>query len=453
MGILYLASALRARLGGDVEVSYRDMRLERELPEALAAEIAGRYDLVGISALNCEAEVVRALAKALRVSSPAAVIAMGGPYARNASAADMADMDWVFCGEADRSFPQAVEAHFFGRGGLGSVPGLTWRVAPEGPLTANGGEDYITDLDTLPLPAWDLVPFDTYARRHNMNGSLRAARYAPLFTSRGCPYRCNYCHNLFGKTTRWRSAESVLGEIELLKSRYGVNEFQIIDDIYNLDKRRMRGIAAEIIRRYGRRELFFTFPNGVRGDILDTADLPLLRDMGVYDITFAIETASPRLQKLINKNLDVAKVGRAMDAAAAAGISVKGFFMLGFPTETAAELESTVRFALESRLTIAHFFFVMPQPGTPLHALAERESPTALQQATLGDYYEKKSWYERAYGFDLDRLRRDAVYRFYLRPGRLLRVLRRTNFKQLLLGEWRFFKLIAKAGGEKGTAQ
>ena len=455
LGILYLAAALRSHFGEQVKIAFRDLRLNREAAEGPAAEIAGKYDLVGISALNCEAESAHSLAAALRALSPDTVIALGGPYARSEPGLAMAAgcFDWIFHGEADLTLPRAVEARFFGRGDPGSVPGLTWRANRGAPFISNGGNAAAPDLDALPMPAWDLVPFDLYARRHNMNGTLRARRYAPLFTSRGCPYRCNYCHDIFGKTTRWRSPENVLAEIDLLKNKHGVEEFQIVDDIYNLNRRRMREIAQKVIARHGRRRLSFTFPNGVRGDIMDPADLPLLREMGVYDMTVAVETASPRLQKLINKDLDLGRVSRTIDAATAAGISMKAFFMLGFPTETREELESTVRFAVDSKLTIAYFFSVMPQEGTPLYDLAKRESPQALEKMRSDHYYSGQSWYELAYNVDMARLRWNAVFRFYLRPGRLLRVLRRSNLNQILLGEWQFLNLVLLSRWRGKTAR
>jgi len=455
LGILYLAAALRRHFGGQVDVAYRDMNLCMETPEKVAAEIAGKYDLAGISALTLEADAAHSLAGAIRTLSPDTVIALGGPYARSARGSIMAkgDFDWIFHGEADLTFPRAVEARFFVDGDLSSVPGLTWRAVPDGPYLSNDGDSPAADLDALPLPAWDLAPLDAYARRHNMNGTLRARRYAPLFTSRGCPYRCSYCHDIFGRKTRFRSPDNVLAEIDLLKNRYGVKEFQIIDDIFNLDRRRMREIAEKIIARHGRRRLFFTFPNGVRGDIIILGDLPLLRDMGVYDMGVAVETASPRLQKLINKGIDLGRIHRTVEAAVRAGISVKGFFMLGFPTETREELEATIRFAVESKLSIAYFFSVIPQHGTPLHVLAESESREALAKLGLNHYFAGRSWYELAYGVDMSRLRRDALRRFYLRPGRLLRVLRRLDRHQLSMVNWQFFKLLTGLGKKTGGAE
>jgi radical SAM superfamily enzyme YgiQ (UPF0313 family) len=443
LGILYLISSLRARFGAAVEAHYWDLRLFCERPEAFAAKIAGQYDLVGISALNFEAEVSHRLAKALKALSPSTILALGGPYSHSAPerVRETGGFDWIFDGESERTFATAVGRLLAGEADLGGIPGLAWRPSEEAPYVDNGDEDSIADLDTLPMPAWDLVPFDLYASRSNMNGPLRAKRYAPLFTSRGCPYKCHYCHDIFGKRYRWRSAESVLEEIDLLVNRYGVREFEIVDDIYNLHKPRMREIAKGVIERYGRRSLFFCFPNGVRGDIFNLDDLPLLQDMGVYQMCVAIETVTPRLQKLIEKNLDVEHARQVIERAAALGITVRGFFMIGFPTETADEIQRTIQFALDSSLTFAAFFHVVPQQGTPIYDLARGENAQALSDISLKDYFSEKPWYQLAYGVDLPRVQRQALRRFYLTPSRAIRMLRNVPADFLLEGATYFFKL------------
>ena len=93
----------------------------------------------------------------------------------------------------------------------------------------------IADLDSLALPAWDLVDFKEYSKHCSMNAYLHSTPWAIIFTSRACPYQCTYCHNIFGKKFRTRSVEHVLSEIELLVRDHGVREIQIVDDkiVYN----------------------------------------------------------------------------------------------------------------------------------------------------------------------------------------------------------------------------
>src|SRR5690606_7418743 len=101
---------------------------------------------------------------------------------------------------------------------------------------------------------------------------------------------------------------------------------------------------------------------------------------GTYSAAIAIETATPRLQTLIQKNLDPDKAFWAIGELDRRGVAVTGFFMLGFPTETLAEMEATVRFALRAGLTQAYFFRVVPQPETPLYDLAAKENLPALEE-------------------------------------------------------------------------
>lgn len=448
LGILYLASSLRAHFGHEIDVSIHDMRLFRDDADTFADEIvATGFDIVGFSALNFEAEVSQRMAARIKAAAPETILALGGPYAHSsperirASAA----FDWIFDGEAERTFARTIEAWRAGNEDeMRAIPGLTWRKHRNGAYHINGGTDSIQDLDSLPYPAWDLVPFATYAKRPNMNGWLRGRAYAPIFTSRGCPYKCNYCHDIFGKKYRWRSVENVVNEIALLHERYGIDEFQIIDDIFNLHKPRMREIARAIIARFGARRLHFCFPNGVRADILDPEDLPLLRDMGVYQIAVAIETVTPRLQAMVEKHLNIDRVREVVAACAQVGIYTKGFFMLGFPTETREEIEATIQFALDSQLTFAGFYLVVPQEGTPIHALAKREAPEALRQITRKDFYSERSWYQLAYGINLRRIQRVAFRRFFLHPRRAWRIARAVSASSLLTGFVAFLRIATR---------
>ena len=142
-------------------------------------------------------------------------------------------------------------------------------------------------------------------------------------------------------------------EIYLLVDQYGVEEFQIVDDIFNLHKPRLKMIFAGLEQRYGVGKLHFIFPNGLRGDILTEDVVKTLKRGGTYALSLAVETVTPRLQTLIEKDLDIPKTKRFIDLCYQEGILARGFFMLGFPTETKKELLSTIWFALRSHLRSA----------------------------------------------------------------------------------------------------
>lgn len=426
LGLLSIVSCLRERLGDRVEIRFLDAKLKKMNPEAFAADLAWA-DVVGISALNFEADASAAIAAATKALGAEKIVALGGPYAHRREIEILTaqpNFDWVFGGEADRSFPDAVERLLDGGKFDGTIKGMHCREPETGRIVSAPGNDFITDLDALPFPAWDLVEWDEYAGEQTMHVYIKGKRYAPLFTSRGCPYQCSYCHDIFTKKYRWQSAERVLAEIDLLVTKYGVDEFQIIDDIFNLHKPRVKAIMNGVVSKYGAGKLNFCFPNGLRGDILDRELIRTLKDGGAYQITIAVETVTPRLQGLIEKNLNIPKVADFITFCHDEGIAVKGFFMLGFPTESPAELWNTIRFAWKSKLTFASFFTVVPQPGTPLHALAKQENAETLARLRDNGYYMNNSWYTMTYGYPLSLVTRLAYLGFYLKPGRFFRILR-----------------------------
>lgn len=422
LGILYLASSLRQHLGERVSVDALDARLYSLRPDEVA-HAARDADIVGLSAENLEAAATKEIARLIKRQDPAKRVVVGGPWAHHRAAEvlhECPDVDWVFDGESDRVFPEAVGRHLDGRD-FDGVLGMYHRVDRQ--IREPAGTDTIMDLDALPFPAWDLADFKAYDQAEAMNVWRKKRRYGSLFTSRGCPYKCAYCHDIFGKKFRFRSAENVVEEICLLVDRYGVEEFQIVDDIFNLHKPRLVKIFKALEERYGAGKLKFIFPNGLRADILTDDVVRTLARGGTYAVSLAIETVTPRLQTLIQKDLDIPKAKRFIDVCHEEGILTRGFFMLGFPTETRQEIFSTVRFALGSRLTAATFFNVVPQPETPMYDLAQEADADALAQVNQEDYYVGRSWYELATGFPIRRLSSLAFLAFYLlSPTRLLRI-------------------------------
>jgi radical SAM superfamily enzyme YgiQ (UPF0313 family) len=445
LGILYLASSIRRRFNNHVEVRVLDMKLERMHAEGLLPLLrAFKPDVVGMSALNFEAQASYRIAKLVKQVDPKIITAIGGPYALHASAKileETENIDWIFEGPADNTFPEALVRIAKGENLGTDLPGFSRRL-PDGTHHISKVRDFIKDMDSLPMPAWDLVDFDRYSQHPNHAANLKGKRYMPLFTSRGCPYLCSYCHDIFTKNYVYHSAERVVAEIEHLYNNYGVTEFHIEDDIFNLHKPRVHAIMSEVARRWPGK-MKFAFPNGLRGDILDQETVDIMCEAGTYAASIAIETVTPRLQNLTEKYLDVEKAQKAIKMFTDKKIQVTAAFMLGFPTETKEEIKATIDFALRSNLTLAYFFSVIPQPGTPLFDLALKENEPitfAAAKVDSGSYRSFTSWYERVYGYKLSRDIRWANIRFYFHPRRILLIAKLWTPRQL----WRTFKVFVK---------
>jgi radical SAM superfamily enzyme YgiQ (UPF0313 family) len=428
LGILQLAAALREKLRAQVRVHDTGFDMYGAKPppvervQALVRET--RADVVGISALTCERECMAAVAAAAKAARPEATVVVGGPYptAEPEGWRSCAAIDYAVLGEGDIAFPELVR-RVAARESVLPLQGVLGREGVALPAAAPP----VPDLDALPFAAWDLVDLSRYADRRyrNMTGLPARVRYAALSTSRGCPYRCSYCHDVHGKSFRASSPERVLAEIEHLHA-LGVREFHFVDDIFNFDLPRAKAIFNGIVERGLR--IGLTFPNGLRADRLDEEFAVLAARAGCRYAAVAVETASPRLQKLIQKHLNLEKVRQAISWLERAGICVRSFCMLGFPTETEDEMEQTVRYVIGSETSEASFFNVVPYPGSHLHELAEGVAPGVAQDVTLAPFYSEKSFYSQATGKDLSRIRDRAILRFYLSRGRFLKVLWRIPF-------------------------
>jgi anaerobic magnesium-protoporphyrin IX monomethyl ester cyclase len=449
LGLLYLAATLRKTFGSDVEVRLLDLMVEQaRYSDARKVLDEFRPHVVGLSALNWEAEESGRFALMTQNEYPGTIVAIGGPFAHRNTRKICATgvYDWIFDGEADWSFPIACQRWFRGDKTMDDIVGLTWRPAPGDDFTNNSNvllpgdkkpAGVVDDLDAIPLPAWDLIDFNKYAKIRNFMSLLKGQRYATIFTSRGCPFLCTYCHDIFGKRFRFRSPENVAAEVALLKSM-GVDELQIVDDIFNMNPPRMKAVCRAI-EPYN---MHITFPNGLRFDILDEEGCEALVKAGTYAACVAVETITPRLQDLIKKHLKIDKTQQAIRWMDQRGVLVRGFFMLGFPTETREEVEATVDYAVKSGLSQAYFFDVVPQPGTPLYDLAYQENPDALEAQTLQEYNSKTSYYSLAYGVNMQAVKKWAYVRFFvLSPRRWFRLVRYMPWKNFV-SELRDFAML-----------
>lgn len=364
MGAMYLASYVRSEFPG-ADLRIVDL-LIRDNFERMLAEF--KPEIVGFSTLTCEAFLLPKLIARAKASPAKPLVVVGGPHATSSPLSIFAQTvaDAAVLGEGEHTFADIV-GRYFRKEPLEGVKGAIVRVTDAaGNFRLSRGEarPAIDKLDSLPFPAWDLIEIDEYQKYFDMNIWHSEDRYMTLFTSRGCPYQCIYCHRIFGKRPRFRSAENVVDEIELVHKKYKIKEFQIIDDIYNLYPARVIRIAQLLKER--NIKVLFSFPNGLRADILNEETLRAMKESGVYNLTFAIESASPRLQKLMRKGVDVEKAEKVIEMAEKMGFIVNGFFMLGFPGETYLEMMGTVDFAVRSKLHHALFFSVNPHGFTEL---------------------------------------------------------------------------------------
>ena len=434
---MYLA-ACQKQAGHAVKII--DTRLSLMRPETLA-RTARTFspDIIGISALLLEARNFHENAAALRAAFPKAPIIGGGPYASSCPEHMLKDEN-ITCavpGEGEIKFQDLV-SRLESNIDFNDVEGLA--VRENGAVRLTPQRSYIADLDTLPFPEWDSIDIKAYYRTNRFS-NMPPGPYMAIFTSRSCPYQCIYCHKIFGKAFRARTPENVIQEFRTIVNRYNIRDFEIMDDCFNFDADRA-ALICDLIRD-ANLGIKLSFPNGVRADRLDDALIRKIKDAGTQYMAIAVETGVPRVQKLIRKNLDLAKVKHVIRFATRAGIFCHGFFMLGFPTETADEMRQTVRYATQSRLHTAAFFIAKPVPGTPMHTMTfGADQPHISEEFQDYCYTSMDLQSSDLSAVAIQNIYHSAYFRFYLNPFRVFRILLAFPHKSFLF--FSFVHLLAR---------
>ncbi|MBU1172423.1 MAG: B12-binding domain-containing radical SAM protein [Proteobacteria bacterium] len=451
MGLLYLSSSLKNRFPG-IKTRLLDLRIEKDKNKSLGDMIHHwKPDIVGFLCLTGDQPILLELSNIAKQVNPQVHVCCGGPYPTHCPEdfQDMPHVDAIVRGEGEISFGNLVDC--LSKGPQANPPqpeGFSIRdskgqlsIPPYGPL--------ISDLDTIPLPDWDLMDIDLYAQLIQINILLAGKRFMPVFTSRGCPFHCVYCHNMFGKKVRLRSPKNIVDEIELLVKKYTVDEIQIYDDIFNIDRSRVFEICDLIIDR--KLKIKISFPNAIRGDMADDEMILKLKQAGAYMITFAIETASPRLQTYIQKNLNIDKTIRAIRFANSIGLITRAYFMIGFPTETIDEIKRTIRLPARLPLTTISFFSVIPFKGTVLYTMARKnisERGRHRLDQPHASFFAPTTYYSDVTGIHLRKYILISYFMFFT-PLRLFRYFLKIPRKILYLKQVRLILQMGFSSGRK----
>ena len=361
IGLVYIAP-IAQRKGHHTEVL--DLALDPEWEAILDAKLAERqWHLAGFSSMTAEYEGAEAAARRIKQFDPSIQTIFGGQHPTILPDEVLANdyCDFVCVGEGEETFSEFLDV-LERNGSFSGVTGLAFKETGEG--RTNLPRQPIWDVDEIPLPAYELLDLERYATAESARYTPRYQRAIQVFTSRGCPWHCTYCHDLFGKKFRARSPEHVVKEMKMLYYDYNIQEFMIEDDIFNFDMDRAKRICDLIVDEG--MEIALQFGNGIRLERIDEELVEKLAAAGTHHVSIAIESASPRIQQLSKKYLKLHMVNDVARWMRKYKINTLGFFMIGFPTETVSEIKMTIRFACQTELEEALFSIVIPYAGTEL---------------------------------------------------------------------------------------
>jgi len=430
LGLGYLSHALKRGRGHQTMIM--DGRRRRLAAKELVRRgLEFKPDLVGVTAMTFEARPALELIEGFKAEAPELPVVMGGPHATGfgPDLLSRCRADYLVLGEGERTLVSLADA-LEGGTGLEDIKGLARREGGE--IRYPGPPDPIEEMDSLEVDWEELDPaaYFSFWTRNAMNTVARSQRRLPLFFSRGCPFACTYCHQIFGRRHRRFGLEKKIEEMMMLRDRWRVREFEIIDDNFNVSLDHAKDALRLIAKQ--KPGTWIAFANGLRADRVDEELIELMLSARVYRADYAIESASPRIQNMIRKKLDLERARQAVNRTAQSGIVTGTYNMLGFPGETIDEMKKTIEFAISLKNHIASFFQLMPFPGTEI-AEANPQLAREVRELEFGDASAMVKNLSAVNDRTLKKLRKQAYRKFYFEPSRMARIIKHAPKNARLL--------------------
>ena len=294
----------------------------------------------------------------MKAELPGCRTVLGGvhPTVRPGEVLAEESVDLVVRGEGERTMSELASG-----ARPEEVDGVSYRSGGE--VVHNAERELIADLDSLPFPAYHLLPMKLY---HPAVGAYRRLPASAMLATRGCPGRCTFCYRIFGNRLRVRSGRRVAEEAKLLQDDYGIREICFYDDTFTVVKREVRAFC-DALDELG---VDLTWSCFSRVDAVYEEMLRRMSSAGCHQVMYGIESASAEVLENINKRTDLARAEEAVRLSKKAGLDVRAAFMLGSPGETEESMEESLAFAKRLNPELAIFNITTPYPGTEMHRWA-----------------------------------------------------------------------------------
>ena len=332
-------------------------------------KIDRKTDLFGIScSFTKEWENYKSLINALKAEFPDVPIACGGEHVTASPTFSMDEceaIDYIIQGEGEETIVELINALNEGVD-LAEVSGIVFR--KKGEIITNQRRERLTDINEIPLPAWDLFPIRRYVDQGKSFGVNRG-RSMPIIASRGCPYSCTFCSSYNMWTTRWlaRTPENVIEEIKKYIQEYNATNF----DFYDLTAIVKREWVIDFCKLLQKNQLQITWqlPSGTRSEAIDREVCSYLYRSGCKNISYSPESASPRILRKIKKKISVDKLTESIKSALKERLNVKVNIIFGFPDETHRDILVNLAYIFKLALIGVHDLAIWafaPYPGSEL---------------------------------------------------------------------------------------
>lgn len=430
LGLAYLGAALKEE-GHKVRIL--DLgSLQIENKDIMRLVNSFKPNLVGITALSYNYLEMVELCKHIS----GCPIVLGGVHCTSLPKLSLEDTkaDFLILGEGEKTIVEL--ANYIEKGGnLNEIEGLAYR--KNGKIVINHRRELIEDLNTIPFPAWDLLDLDLHnslfrgGYKHFHNYTF----YLPILTSRGCPYKCKYCAstNFWGPSIRFRSPENIINEIEYDIKKYNVTHFEIWDDNFTLNRKRVIKFCKLILQRD--LDISLYLPNGVRADTLNINLIRLMKRAGFKGLILSPESGVQKILKNVNKTQDIRKVKEIAKVLQKERILTSAFFILGLPGDTINTVHKTIDYGTSLPINGIAYLIFTPLPGSELFNEWCKIKNIDLENINWNTNFMGEQTQEKIFSDltikQLKKLRSFAYIKYMINLKNILRLLRKYNLRKI----------------------
>jgi len=362
IGLLLLAAKAR-------EIGYTPQIIESDL-ESYSAQTVAQMILdinpkfLGLTLFTVGVFNAAIIAKIVREKNPNIVILVGGPHISSMGYETMnkfEEFDVAVIHEGELILENLLKT-IEKEESLESVKGIIYRDKDRS-IRKTLPPPSIENLDSLPRPAWDLLPNFPKAYLPAIYDYPRAP-VATYSASRGCPFECEFCDtSTFGAKIRYNSPQHVYDTMKHLSETYGIKHLQFVDDLFVAHNGRVVEFSKLLIDK----PIDMTWSCTARVNTVKEETLALMKKAGCWEISFGLESGSDFLLDEMKKSQRVSTAVDAVRWTHEAGIRVKGLLMLGYPGESQETIDETKEFVKSIPLTTMNLSKFTPYPGSPIY--------------------------------------------------------------------------------------
>lgn len=372
--IAFLAGYLRAY--GEFDITCIDAKFEKlSFKEVVGRCIASNPDIVAFTAFTNEIKPAAYTAGLIKKALPNVITVIGGVHVTAVPEQTMREFpsfDIGVVGEGEETFLELCNSLKHLHPNLDSIEGLVFKDV-SGKVCQTKNRSRIIDQDSIPIPAWDLLP--------------EANEYY-IHTVRGCPFNCVFCMNPNGKVARKRSIDKTVEEIEWLIQDFGAKRISFGDELFSVDMNRTSALMDLMIERRIGEKVSWDVQTHVA--YVNDELLSKMKAANIEKLEMGVETGDEISLKRMGKSTNVNMILNSFEMARKHGIKTGSFMLLGQPHETHSSIWQTIRLGIKINPTEPIFGTMVPYPGTEVAKLAAKGEAGYKLISTNWDEYNKQ---------------------------------------------------------------